>query len=97
MYLVKKPHHTEKALKFNNKGVYVFIVNIEATKSEIKKEIAKLYNVHVLSVNTAVYKGKKVRRYTRKRVIEGKHANYKKAMITLRKGDMIDVYEDNIE
>lgn len=97
MFLIKKPHHTEKALALNSKSQYVFIVTRNANKSELKKEIKATYGITPLSVNTATYKGKKVQRPTRKKIIKGKRSPYKKATITLKKGDIIDVYETNTQ
>ena len=94
MFVIKKTHQTEKAFSFNKDGKYTFVVDINATKNEIKKKIASMYNVVVVAVNTSLYKSKKVKRYTRTRVIEGKRARYKKAIVTLREGDFIDVYAE---
>jgi large subunit ribosomal protein L23 len=95
MFVIKKTHQTEKAFSLNKDGKYAFIVDINATKNEIKKKIASMYNVVVVAVNTSLHKSKKVKRYTRARVIEGKRARYKKAIVTLREGDIIDVYAEN--
>ncbi len=96
MYLLKKSLHTEKSLSLNSLGKYVFVVNINANKSEIKKNISRRYKVTVTSVCTCICKEKKTKRYTRTKVIQGKHPKYKKAIVTLKEGDMIDVYAENI-
>lgn len=97
MFLIKKPHHTEKALSLNSKDQYVFMVACNANKPELKKKIKATYGVTPLRVNTAIYKGKKVQRPTKKRVIKGKRAAYKKAIVTLKSGDMIDIYETDMQ
>ncbi|MEM9737576.1 MAG: 50S ribosomal protein L23 [Bacteroidota bacterium] len=94
--LIKRPRHTEKAISLHEKNQYTFLVDKNANKVEMKKQIADLYNVVVLAINTASYRGKKVQRYTRKGVIKGQRPLYKKAIATLRKGDMIDVQESTV-
>ena len=96
MSLIKKPHHTEKALGLNNKSQYTFIVKPSANKIEIRKKIEREYKVKVCSVNTCFQKGKKVKRYAKERLTRGKRPGSKKAIITLKEGDFIDVYVDNI-
>ncbi|MEM9569368.1 MAG: 50S ribosomal protein L23 [Bacteroidota bacterium] len=97
MFLIKKPHHTEKALALNSKNQYVFMVACSANKPEIKKKIKAIYGITPLSVNTLMYKSKKVQRLTRKRTIKGERSAYKKAIVTLKRGDMIDIYETNMQ
>lgn len=68
---------------------YVFIVDIKANKKQISEAVEEIYkekNVKVLSVNTSVVKPKSKRR--RGRV--GKTKSFKKAIVTLEKGDVID-------
>ncbi len=93
MLQIKRPCHTEKAFSLHGKNQYTFLVDKKANKVEIKKQIAAYYNVVVLSVNTANYAGKKVQRYTKKGVIKGGRPSYKKAVVKLRAGDMIDVQQ----
>ena len=97
MFLIKKPHHTEKALSLNSKDQYVFLVACGANKSELKKRIKETYGVMPIRVNTATYKGKKVQRPTRKRIIKGERSAYKKAIVTLKSGDIIDIYETSTQ
>lgn len=94
MFAIKRPHYTEKALALNGKGKYAFIVAYAATKREIKKQIHALYKVQVVRVNTQVYKKRKVRRYRKQGVVASRVPAYKKAVVTLRKGDLIDVHAD---
>ncbi|MDD2560440.1 MAG: 50S ribosomal protein L23, partial [Bacteroidales bacterium] len=54
----------------------------------------KMYNVTVLSVNTSNSRGKNTSRYTRSGVITGQKAAYKKAIVTLKEGDVIDFYSN---
>ncbi len=82
---------TDKSEKLNQFG---FIVEKKANKVEIKKAVEKLYNVTVDSVNTMVYGGKRKTRHTKSGMIKGKTKSYKKAIITLAKGDTIDFYSN---
>ena len=96
MNFVIKPLVTEKmnqtTEKFSNR--YGFIVRPEANKIEIKKEIETRYNVTVLDVNTMVYAGKRQSRYTRKGLVRGQKNSFKKAIVTLKEGDVIDFYSN---
>ncbi|MHB9146986.1 MAG: 50S ribosomal protein L23 [Candidatus Amoebophilus sp.] len=94
MNVLQKPLVTEKVTSFNDKGVYGFIVDNRANKVEIKKEVEKLYGVTVLQVNTMRYAGKKKVKHTKSGVNKGKRASYKKALVTLKSGSIIDFYEN---
>ncbi|MBI2888353.1 MAG: 50S ribosomal protein L23 [Candidatus Liptonbacteria bacterium] len=83
---LKKPWQTEKALSFTKEGKYVFIVQPNATKPEIRKAVERLYSVHVMQVNI-VRRPAKQKRMGALRSMQGGH---KKALITLRKGETID-------
>lgn len=89
--LIIKPLVTEKAAQLAQKGQHSFIVEKGANKVEIKKQLEKDFKVKIASVNTAIYLGKKVARYTRKRVNKGQKSLYKKATITLKKGESLDI------
>ncbi|MEN8247503.1 MAG: 50S ribosomal protein L23 [Bacteroidota bacterium] len=92
MSVLKKPLITEKVSTLNESGKYGFIVDKNANKVEIKQEVEKMYGVTVESVNTMKYQGKQKTRYTKSRVISGRTAGYKKAIVTLADGDVIDFY-----
>lgn len=95
MDILIKPLVTEKmneqSERFNRYG---FIVVRSATKSQIKRAVESLYDVKVESINTMVYGGKAKSRYTKSGIITGKTAAYKKAIVTLAKGDSIDFYSN---
>ena len=82
MAILIKPLVTEKMTNITDKhsNRYGFIVRPEADKLQIKKEIENLYNVHVVSVNTARYAGKRSSRYTKAGLIRGQKNAYKKAV-----------------
>jgi len=92
MSVLKKPLITEKISTLNESGKYGFIVDMDANKVEIKKEVEKMYGVTVESVNTMRYQGKQKSRYTKSKVVTGRTAGYKKAIVTVADGEVIDFY-----
>lgn len=90
-----KPIVTEKATKLNEKlGHYIFRVSPEANKYQIKMLVEKLYGVKVVSVNTAVQRGKNKARWTKSGLQRGSTSDYKKAFVTLADGQTIDFYSN---
>ncbi|MCX7696857.1 MAG: 50S ribosomal protein L23 [Bacteroidales bacterium] len=90
-----KPLSTEKMTRQGEKlNKYGFIVHKKANKIQIKEAVEKLYNVKVTSVNTMLYRGKRVVRYTKRGWIEGKRDAFKKAIVTLADGYTIDFYSN---
>jgi large subunit ribosomal protein L23 len=88
-----KPMVTEKSTKSADKlSRYAFRVEKTANKLEIKKSVEAAYNVQVVQVNTTVTVGKKKVRQTKKGVGIGMKPSYKKAYVTLKKGEVIDFY-----
>jgi large subunit ribosomal protein L23 len=95
MDILVKPLVTEKMTQQSERfDRYGFIVDRRATKPQIKKAIEALYNVDVAEVNTMVYGGKVKSRYTKGGVITGKTNAFKKAIVTLEKGQSIDFYSN---
>ena len=94
MSILKKPLVTEKVSSLNEKGMYGFFVDINANKVEIKKAVEKQYGVTVASVNTTSMMGKQKTRYTKAGVLAGRKPNYKKAIVTLAQGEVIDFYSN---
>ncbi|MBR6141132.1 MAG: 50S ribosomal protein L23 [Bacteroidaceae bacterium] len=95
MGYIVKPLVTEKMTAITEKqNKFGFIVRPEANKIEIKKEVEALYNVTVTDVNTCVYGGKNKSRYTRSGLIKGRTNAFKKAIVTLKEGDVIDFYSN---
>ncbi|MFM9027708.1 MAG: 50S ribosomal protein L23 [Bacteroidota bacterium] len=95
MSVLKKPLITEKMTKTSEKlGQYGFIVDRNANKVQIKKAVEKLYNVSVDNVNTLTIAGKRKTRYTKTGFVSGSTGSYKKAIVTLKKGDTIDFYSN---
>jgi len=87
--LLSQPHVSEKAARLADKGTYVFVVPMQAEKISIRKAVESLYGVHVDGVRIVRLAGKPVRR--------GKRVSYrqdfKKALVTLKKGETISLYE----
>jgi large subunit ribosomal protein L23 len=95
MNILIKPIVTEKMTTqgedFNRYG---FVVDRNANKLEIKKAVEDLYNVKVSEVNTMRYAGKRKQRFTKSGVSVGKTTAYKKAVVTLAEGEVIDFYSN---
>ncbi len=87
IFVIKNPRITEKSTDLSKAGKYVFMVKSDATKPEIKKAVQKLYNVKVRGVNITRIPGKP-RRF---RNAKGLSSGYKKAVVTLKEGEKIDV------
>ena len=95
MSVILKPIITEKMSQITEKlNRYGFLVDIRANKLEIKKAIKDIYGVEIESVNTMKYAGKKKTRYNKTGFITGYESAYKKAIITLAKGETIDFYSN---
>jgi large subunit ribosomal protein L23 len=94
MSVLKKPLVTEKVSALNEKGKYGFIVDSTANKVEIKKAVEKQYGVNVEKVNTMNVMGKLKTRYTKTGILAGRKPNYKKAIVTLAEGEVIDFYSN---
>lgn len=84
-----KPVVTEKATNLVADDKYAFVVDNGANKIEVAKSVKAIYDVDVLDVNIIRVNGKKV---TRGR-IRGKRNDYKKAIVTVKKGQSISLYE----
>ena len=95
MDILIKPIVTEKmTTQGEDLNRYGFVVDKRANKLQIKEAIEKTYNVSVESVNTMRFGGKRMTRYTRSGILSGKTKSYKKAIITLAEGEVIDFYSN---
>ena len=92
MSVLRKPLVTEKVSALNEKGKYGFVVDKNANKIQIKKAVEDTYGVTVESVNTMRYQGKSVSRYTKSGMLNGRTKSFKKAIVTVVEGDVIDFY-----
>ena len=94
MEILKRPLVTEKMTALNEAGKYAFEVDKKANKVEIKQAVEKQYGVNVESVNTMNVMGKMKTRYTKTGILAGRKPNYKKAIVTLAAGEVIDFYSN---
>jgi large subunit ribosomal protein L23 len=94
--IIIRPMITEKAERLSTKrNQYTFLVAKDANKIEVSKAIEKMYNVSVDSVNTLMMPGKPKARNTRTAIIKGKKPSFKKAIVSLKPGDEINVFGDD--
>jgi large subunit ribosomal protein L23 len=88
-----KPVLSEKANKQSEKmNRYSFIVDKKANKLEIKKAVESFYGVQVDEVNTIIVPSKAKAKYTKAGFIVGRKPSKKKAIVTVAKGETIDLY-----
>ncbi|HYV48043.1 MAG TPA: 50S ribosomal protein L23 [Myxococcaceae bacterium] len=88
--VIKGPLITEKMDKAREtQRQYSFVVDRQATKHEVAHAVQNLFKVTVEAVRTSVVRGK-VKRVGRS---TGKRPNWKKAIVTLKEGDKIDLFE----
>ncbi len=102
-HIIKRPLLTEKGTRLKDTGgapagtfsdeelkpQVLFEVAMDANKIEIKQAVEALFNVKVADVHTQIVRGKEKRigRFI------GRRANWKKAIVTLQKGNKIDFFE----
>ena len=84
---IRHPIITEKATILSEQNKTVFKVHEKANKQTIKKNIEKLFKVNVIKINIINQKSKTKMKQGRKSIKTG----YKKAIITLKKGQSIDL------
>ena len=95
MNILVKPIVTEKmTAQSEDHNRYGFVVDKRANKLQIKKAVEELYDVRVATVNTMRYGGKRKVRYTKSGVSTGKTNAFKKAVVTLEEGEVIDFYSN---
>ncbi len=88
--VIKGPIVTEKLDKAREEAhQYSFLVDKEANKSEIAQAVEKLFKVNVTAVRTSIHRGK-VKRIGRS---IGRRPNWKRAVVTLKEGQSIDLFE----
>lgn len=87
--LLRAPRVSEKAARLAEKGTYVFEVAQDAEKVSIKRAVESLYGVKVASVRIINVSGKPVKKGRR----VSYRADLKKALVTVKPGQKIDLYE----
>ena len=87
--MLLSPRISEKAIMLAEKGTYVFDVPISTNKIEITKAVEAAFKVDVIAVNIIIAKGK-LKTFKR---IKGKERDTKKALVKLKKGQSIALFE----
>jgi len=87
--IILRPVVTEKTMNLLADNKYTFVVDKKANKTEIKNAIQNIFNVKVEKVNTMIIKGKPKRMGR----FEGKRPDRKKAIVTLKAGQKIKIFE----
>ena len=87
--VILAPVVSEKSYSLLDAGRYTFVVHPSSNKTEIKEAIQTIFRVKVASVNTLNRKGK-VKRFG---ATMGKRKDTKRAVVTLREGESIDIFE----
>lgn len=89
--IILSPLITEKSMIDANNGKFSFKVAREANKNDIRKEVEKRFKVNVVKISTITIKGRSVRAGIKR--IEVKRAAFKKAIVTVSKGQKIGLFE----
>lgn len=87
--VIIKPLSTEKGISANASGKYIFLVQANSNKNEIKKTLEKLYGIKIKSIRTSIMSSKH-RQVRGNRTIE-KRPPYKKAIIQTKDKKSFDV------
>ena len=91
MIVLRKPIITEKSMKLTGNSLYTFMVDKDATKPQIAKAVENQFKVDVIKVKTINVKGEtKMQRRVRKSY---QTADFKKALVQLKKGQKIAMFE----
>lgn len=84
-----RPIVTEKSTALMEQGKYTFRVPLAATKIQIRQAVEQIFKVKVRAVNTMRYEGK-LKRMGR---TQGRRSDWKKAVVTLKPGEAIELFE----
>jgi len=87
--IILKPLISEKSVAKMSEGKYAFKVRLDANKTQIKQAVEEIFGVTVTGVNTMRMMGK-VRRQGK---YIGRRSDWKKAIVQLKEGDSIKVFE----
>lgn len=87
--VVRRPLITEKSTMLQTLGKYAFEVDVESSKTQIKQAVEKAFKVEVTAVNVMNMPGKRHRRGMRQLPAHP----WKKAIVTLKEGDKIELFE----
>lgn len=86
------PILTEKSMNEAKRGHYSFVVDFKMDKGEIKRQVEKLFSVHITEIRTINLKGGKKKNFRGKvKTVQ----DQKKALVTLKKDEKIDLFEES--
>ena len=88
--VIISPVVSEDAMTKTTKGKYVFKVSSNSNKNQVAEAIEVLYGVNVVKVNVMKYKQKN----HRFRMVKGKKSGYKKAIVTVKSGQEIQLFSE---
>jgi large subunit ribosomal protein L23 len=91
MSVLHRPVVSEKTYGLMDARVYVFEVDRDATKIDVRHAVEQAFGVRVTNVNTLNRKGKATR--NRRTNVKGKRPNTKRAIVTLHPDDSIDLFD----
>jgi large subunit ribosomal protein L23 len=91
MSVLHRPVVSEKTYALMDTGVYVFVVDSDATKIDVRHAVEQAFGVKVAKVNTLIRKGKTQKNRRTNRV--GQRPDTKRALVTLVEGNKIDLFE----
>ena len=86
--VIRRPVISEKSYGLLEENKYTFVVSPDANKTQIKIAVEQIFNVKVLDVNTINRKGKR----KRTRFGIGTRKDTKRAIVSLREGDRIEIF-----
>ena len=89
MSVMLTPKISEKAITLAERGTYIFEVPITTNKIEVARAVEAAFKVNVTAVNMLVSKGK-LKRF---RQIHGRQKDVKKAIVTVKRGQKISLFE----
>ena len=92
MTVLLRPVVSEKTYALMDKGTYVFVVDPRATKIDVRNAVEQAFNVTFTNVNTLNRKGKSTR--NRRTGVRGSRPDTKRAIVTLKTGDTINLFEN---
>ena len=89
--VIVAPRITEKAMADALVQQYTFVVHPDATKTQIRHAVEEIFKVNVLNVNTVNVRGKSRTFQRRGRRTTGRQSDYKKAIVTIKPGQKIEL------
>jgi large subunit ribosomal protein L23 len=90
--VLRRPVITEKNTMLNTEGKYIFEVARDSNKLDVKRAVEEIFKVEVAAVNVINVQGKQRRSLGRRRT-PGVTRSWKKAIVTLKPGHRIELYE----